>query len=301
MYRYHLCLVFELLSYNLYDLLRNTHFQGVSLNLIRKFAFQLLKALYFLSSPEVDVIHCDLKPENILLKNPKRSSIKIIDFGSSCHSNGKIYKYIQSRFYRSPEILLELDYSYAIDMWSLGCILVEMHIGEPLFSGENESDQFNKICQILGPPPIYLLESSIKSKKFFIYKGKNEFGNNIYELRQPLQKKRDLAEILGINKGGPGGRRFGEVGHSEIDYLRFKDLIEKMLHYDASKRITSFDALKHAFFIPTYFEYDIRNLPLLNHPNNYQINNNNYHENNNQNKKDIENITTNEKAIQVDI
>lgn len=77
-----------------------------------------------------------------------------------------------------------------------------------------------------------------------------------------------------------------------------------MLNYDASKRITSFDALKHAFFIPTYFEYDISNLPLLNHPNNYQINNNNnnYHENNNQNKKDIENITTtNEKAIQVDI
>eukprot|EP01118_Nematostelium_gracile_P000977 TRINITY_DN10977_c1_g1_i1.p1 TRINITY_DN10977_c1_g1~~TRINITY_DN10977_c1_g1_i1.p1 ORF type:complete len:137 (-),score=0.83 TRINITY_DN10977_c1_g1_i1:45-410(-) len=95
-FRSHLCIVTELLSYNLYDLLRNTHFMGVSLGLVRKFAFQLLRALYFLSSPQVDVIHCDLKPENILLRNPKRSVIKVIDFGSSCHTNGRMYKYIQS-------------------------------------------------------------------------------------------------------------------------------------------------------------------------------------------------------------
>ena len=50
----------------------------------------------------------------------------------------KIYQYIQSRFYRSPEILIGVSYDMAIDMWSLGCILVEMHTGEPLFSGANE-------------------------------------------------------------------------------------------------------------------------------------------------------------------
>ena len=84
-HRNHLCLVFELLSYNLYDLIRNTSFRGVSLNLIRKFAIQLLSALEFLSSDKLSIIHCDLKPENILLRNPKRTAIKIIDFGSSCH------------------------------------------------------------------------------------------------------------------------------------------------------------------------------------------------------------------------
>lgn len=83
-HRHHLCLVFELLSYNLYDLIRNTNFRGVSLNLIRKFAVQIISALQFLSSPGVSIIHCDLKPENILLRNPKRTAIKIIDFGSSC-------------------------------------------------------------------------------------------------------------------------------------------------------------------------------------------------------------------------
>ncbi|CAN0434047.1 unnamed protein product, partial [Hapterophycus canaliculatus] len=64
--------------------------QGVSLHLVRKFARHLLRALAFLSLPQVDVIHCDLKPENILLQHAKRSNIKVIDFGSSCRSNNKV-------------------------------------------------------------------------------------------------------------------------------------------------------------------------------------------------------------------
>ena len=90
MHRNHLCLVFELLSYNLYDLLRNTNFRGVSLNLTRKFAQQLCTALMFLTSSELSIIHCDLKPENILLCNPKRSAIKIVDFGSSCQLGQRV-------------------------------------------------------------------------------------------------------------------------------------------------------------------------------------------------------------------
>ena len=118
-----------MLSYNLYDLLRNTKFKGISLNLIRKFSKQILKSLSFLASPEVNVIHCDLKPENILLRHPRRSNIKLIDFGSSCYLTKRTYTYIQSRFYRSPEILLGLPYDQKIDIWSLGCVLVEMHTG----------------------------------------------------------------------------------------------------------------------------------------------------------------------------
>jgi dual specificity tyrosine-phosphorylation-regulated kinase 1 len=89
-----------------------------------------------------------------------------------------MYKYIQSRFYRSPEILLELEYGHGIDMWSLGCLLVEMHTGEPLFSGQNEYDQMYKICQLLGLPPSHLIEASPKAKKFF-----NLNNNNQYELK----------------------------------------------------------------------------------------------------------------------
>lgn len=79
----------------------------------------------------------------------------------------QIYQYIQSRFYRSPEVLLGIPYDLAIDMWSLGCILVEMHTGEPLFSGANEFDQMNKIVEVLGMPPKHLLDQANKARKFF--------------------------------------------------------------------------------------------------------------------------------------
>ena len=182
MWRNHLCLVFELLSYNLYDLLRNTNFRGVSLNLTRKFAHQMSSALLFLSCSDLCVIHCDLKPENILLCSPKRSAIKIVDFGSSCQLGKRIYQYIQSRFYRSPEVLLGIPYDMAIDMWSLGCILVEMHTGEPLFTGANELDQMNKIVEVLGMPPKILLENAVKERKFF-----DILFNGQYVIKKPVK------------------------------------------------------------------------------------------------------------------
>lgn len=58
--------------------------------------------------------------ENVLLKQRGSSSIKVIDFGSSCYSHRRVYTYIQSRFYRSPEVILGVSYGTAIDMWSLG-------------------------------------------------------------------------------------------------------------------------------------------------------------------------------------
>ena len=163
----HVCIVFENLSFNLYELLRRTHFKGVSLTLIRKLARQILKTLAFLALPEIDIIHCDLKPENILFRLPNRSAIKVIDFGSSCHRDRQMYKYIQSRFYRSPEVVLELPYDQAIDMWSLGCILVEMHTGMPLFSGRDEADQMRRFVALQGPPPHHMLMQSKKTEKFF--------------------------------------------------------------------------------------------------------------------------------------
>ncbi|XP_063538806.1 serine/threonine-protein kinase minibrain isoform X3 [Cydia strobilella] len=258
MWRNHLCLVFELLSYNLYDLLRNTNFRGVSLNLTRKFAQQLCTALLFLSQPELNIIHCDLKPENILLCNPKRSAIKIVDFGSSCQLGQRIYQYIQSRFYRSPEVLLGIPYDLAIDMWSLGCILVEMHTGEPLFSGANEIDQMNKIVEVLGMPPDHLLDQAHKTRKFFDKLPASEGGG--YVLKKVNGKDgsgfrkyraagtRRLHDILGVEGGGPAARRRGEPGHSVSDYLKFKDLILRMLEYDPKQRVTPYYALQHNFF-----------------------------------------------------
>jgi serine/threonine protein kinase len=76
--------------------------------------------------------------------------IKVIDFGSACHKANPGYTYIQSRFYRSPEVLLKCRYTHAIDMWSLGCIVAELFLGIPLFPGTNEYDQLGRILDLLG-------------------------------------------------------------------------------------------------------------------------------------------------------
>jgi dual specificity protein kinase YAK1 len=121
-HRQHLCLVFELLSVNLYELIKQNQFRGLSTTLVRVFAQQLLNGLELLGKAKL--IHCDLKPENILLKKYDKIAfhlesmltgsslespiIKIIDFGSACDERQTVYTYIQSRFYRSPEVLLGL-------------------------------------------------------------------------------------------------------------------------------------------------------------------------------------------------
>ena len=151
-FRNHLCISFEPLSSNLYEFVKNNNFRGLSLSLIRRFAAQLLQSLKFLRSQRV--IHCDLKPENILLREPNKSAIKVIDFGSSCFEDERAYTYIQSRFYRSPEVILGTPYDEAIDMWSLGCILAELYTGYPLFPGENETEQLACIVEALGMPRV---------------------------------------------------------------------------------------------------------------------------------------------------
>jgi len=240
LYKSHQCLVFEMLSLNLYELLKNTQFCGVSLNLIRKFAKQILKALQYLASPSIDIIHCDLKPENILLRHPKRSGIKVIDFGSSCRSNKRCYQYIQSRFYRSPEVMLGLPYSTSIDMWSLGCILVEMHTGEPLFSGSDQCDQMQKIIQILGFLPTKMIDKSNDQHRLLFF----EQTNNSWCLRKNTLISQNPRQTLSQVILGDPKRRNQDSG-SQYDI--FCDLILKMLVYDPSKRIKPEEALRHAF------------------------------------------------------
>ena len=130
---------FELLSYNLYDLLLPHKVSRVSLNLIGKFGKQIIASLYVLA--EARIIHCDLKPENILLRHPKRSAIKVIDFGSASRQN--VVHLHSIALLPAPEVILGVKYTVAIDMWSLGCTLMEMHTGEPLFGGQNEVRMFS--------------------------------------------------------------------------------------------------------------------------------------------------------------
>ncbi len=168
-FRNHICITFELLSMNLYELIKKNKFAGFSLQLVRKFTHSILQCLDALTKNKI--IHCDLKPENILLKQQGRSGIKVIDYGSSCYEHQRIYTYIQSRFYRAPEVILGAKYGMPIDMWSLGCIIAELLTGYPLFPGEDEADQLACIIELIGMPPNKILEVSKRARNFISSKG----------------------------------------------------------------------------------------------------------------------------------
>src|SRR5699024_9907658 len=92
---------------------------------------------------------------------------KVIDFGASCFERQRMHSYIQSRYYRAPEVILGISYSMPIDMWSFGCILGELATGVPMFAGESENDQLACILELLGMPPQKLISDSKKGNKFF--------------------------------------------------------------------------------------------------------------------------------------
>lgn len=163
----HQCIVFELLQGNLFDLICRSNFRGLNLDHVRVFGQQILKALTHLASRPVPIIHCDLKPENVLLSNLSRTDVRVIDFGSACFQSRRMYSYIQSRFYRAPEVIFGLPYTYSIDIWSLACMLVELHVGKPLFGGATEQEQVIKHVELLGLPPAAMLEKGPKAHQYF--------------------------------------------------------------------------------------------------------------------------------------
>ncbi|XP_074869460.1 dual specificity tyrosine-phosphorylation-regulated kinase 2 isoform X2 [Carettochelys insculpta] len=240
-FRSHICMTFELLSMNLYELIKKNKFQGFSLPLVRKFAHSILQCLDALHKNRI--IHCDLKPENILLKQQGRSGIKVIDFGSSCYEHQRVYTYIQSRFYRAPEVILGARYGMPIDMWSLGCILAELLTGYPLLPGEDEGDQLACMIELLGMPSQKLLDSSKRAKNFVSSKG--------YPRYCTVTTLSDGSVILnggrsrrGKLRGPPESREWGNALKGCDDPL-FLDFLKQCLEWDPAIRITPSQALRH--------------------------------------------------------
>ncbi|PWN22449.1 hypothetical protein BCV69DRAFT_306656 [Microstroma glucosiphilum] len=258
----HLCLVFELLSSNLYELIKQNSFRGLSTSLVRVFTTQLLDALTVLN--EANLIHCDLKPENILLRTLQTPSIKLVDFGSACHEKQTVYTYIQSRFYRSPEVLLGLPYNSAIDMWSLGCIAVELFLGLPLFPGTSEYNQMCRIVEMLGLPPAFMLEQGKQTGEFFNVFS-DDYGRKSYRLKsreqytkehpqlepeQPSKVYFSATTLPEIIKTYPLSRKSGRPADAQKEMANrasFVDFVTGLLDMDPHERWTPQEAVLHPF------------------------------------------------------
>uniref|UniRef100_A0AAZ3SQ32 non-specific serine/threonine protein kinase n=1 Tax=Oncorhynchus tshawytscha TaxID=74940 RepID=A0AAZ3SQ32_ONCTS len=255
----HTCLVFEMLEQNLYDFLKHSKFSPLPLQHIRPILQQVATALMKLKS--LGLIHADLKPENIMLVDPLRQPyrVKVIDFGSASHvSKAVCSTYLQSRYYRAPEIILGLPFCEAIDMWSLGCVIAELFLGWPLYPGASEYDQIRYISQTQGLPAEYLLSAGTKTSRFF--KRGPDSSYPVWRIKAPSDHEAEMGikskearkyifncldDMMQVNLSShlEGTDMLAE----KADRREFIDLLKRMLRLDADKRITPTKTLGHPF------------------------------------------------------
>ncbi|XP_058099022.1 serine/threonine-protein kinase AFC1-like isoform X2 [Magnolia sinica] len=190
-YRNHICIVFEKLGPSLYDFLRKNSYRSFPIDLVRELGRQLLESVAFMH--DLRLIHTDLKPENILLvsaeyvkvpdykflsrsakdgsyfKNlPKSSAIKLIDFGSTTFEHQDHTYVVSTRHYRAPEVILGLGWNYPCDLWSVGCILVELCSGEALFQTHENLEHLAMMERVLGPLPQQMVNrADRRAEKYF--------------------------------------------------------------------------------------------------------------------------------------
>ncbi|KAF1873009.1 hypothetical protein Lal_00016127 [Lupinus albus] len=187
----------------------------ILLFLVQYFLYQVLRGLKYIHS--ANVLHRDLKPSNLLLN--ANCDLKICDFGLARVTSETDFmtEYVVTRWYRAPELLLNSsDYTAAIDVWSVGCIFMELMDRKPLFPGKDHVHQLRLLMELIGSPTEADLGFLNENAKRYIRQ------LPIYH-RQSFQKK------------------FPQVHPAAID------LVEKMLTFDPRKRITVEDALAHPY------------------------------------------------------
>lgn len=218
--------IFMVMEYMEHDLkgLMETMKQPFSQSEVKCLMLQLLEGVKYLHDNWV--LHRDLKTSNLLLNN--RGELKICDFGLARQYGSPLKPYthlVVTLWYRAPELLLGAkQYSTAIDMWSLGCIMAEMLSKEPLFNGKTEFDQLDKIFRTLGTPNETIWPGFSKLPGV-----KVNFVKHQYNL---LRKKFPPTSFTGSPVLSDSGF----------------DLLNKLLTYDPEKRITAEAALNHEWF-----------------------------------------------------
>uniref|UniRef100_A0A8C4I4R8 non-specific serine/threonine protein kinase n=1 Tax=Dicentrarchus labrax TaxID=13489 RepID=A0A8C4I4R8_DICLA len=263
-HRSHTCLVFEMLEQNLYDFLKQNKFSPLPLKIIRPILQQVATALKKLKS--LGLIHADLKPENIMLVDPTRQPyrVKVIDFGSASHvSKAVCSTYLQSRYYRAPEIILGLPFCEAIDMWSLGCVIAELFLGWPLYPGALEYDQIRYICQTQGLPAEQLLNKGTKTSRFFSKESDSPYASWRLKTTEEHEKETGLKskearkyifscldDIAHVNLVlSPDN---SDMQAEKADRREFVSLLKSMLLVTAEDRTVPSSVLSHPFLTMTH-------------------------------------------------
>ncbi|XP_069725139.1 dual specificity protein kinase CLK1-like [Phaenicophaeus curvirostris] len=250
-YRGHVCIVFELLGRSTFDFMRDNDFLPFSLDDIRHMAYQICTSVNFLHMN--NLTHADLKPDNIVFlrsayaeeydptlecseRRLRKADIRLVDFGCATYDHEHHGTLATTIPYRAPEVVLELEWSHPCDVWSIGCTLLEYHLGELVFQTDEDIEHLAMMEQLLGPLPEQMINRVVSlSKQNYFYKGRlawDEYcaaGQHVSGCCKPLKEY---------------------MMCYDCDHENLFDLIEKMLEYDPEKRITLEEALEHPFFLP---------------------------------------------------
>ncbi|CAL2052153.1 unnamed protein product [Caenorhabditis brenneri] len=247
-YGMHVVMVTEVLGPDLFSILVKSNQKVLTMDRIQRFSRNILNGLHFLHS-DCGVMHLDLKPENIMvtidpenmdLNDPKcLASVKIGDFGLTCHTTEDVTRTVQSCCYRSPEAFLKAHITPAADIWSFGCTLYEMATRQLLFKcndSENCSRVFHmdNISNLLGP----IKRSLFKKEK-----------ENEWPLEQVFSEKKVLT-------GHPESTNFTcpeelrkRSAMEQHQAQACSDFLHELMKIDPKKRLTAEQALKHSFLL----------------------------------------------------
>ncbi|KAM9353115.1 dual specificity protein kinase CLK2b [Symphorus nematophorus] len=243
----HVCISFELLSLSTFDFLKANNFLPYPMNHIRHMAHQICHAVSFLHDNKLT--HTDLKPENILFVNSDYSliynaekkcnerrvnntTVRLVDFGSATFDHEHHSVVISTRHYRAPEVILELGWSHPCDVWSIGCILFEYYEGFTLYQTHDNKEHLAMMERIQGPLPQRMMQRSRKQKYF--HRGRLDWNECSKAGRYVKTKCKPLQKYL--------------LAHG-TEHHHFFNLLEKMMEYEPSKRISLSSALRHPFFV----------------------------------------------------
>ncbi|KAJ1907586.1 serine threonine protein kinase CMGC group [Coemansia sp. IMI 209127] len=253
-FRNHVCMVFDLLGPSVFDFLKENEFRPFSLHHVQLFAEQLLRSVAFLHS--LNLVHTDLKPENILLESGeydvvpfgssqavktrmlKSTKIRLIDFGSATFNNEYHSQVVSTRHYRAPEIILNLGWSFPCDMWSIGCIILELLTGEALFQTHDNNEHLAMMEIVVGKAPSHIVRavSSDLRSKFFRSNGTARYPapENTRQSQKGMRSMRLLSQLVNPS--------------TNPIYANLHDLLFQLLQYDPNARITAKEACSHPFF-----------------------------------------------------
>lgn len=242
-------MVFEKCGLSLFDFLRKNHYKPFSPHLVQNYGRQLLRAVTFLHT--LNLVHTDLKPENILLLSsayqrvpvssgskftkrvPVDSTIRLIDFGSATFENQYHSTVVSTRHYRAPEVILGMGWSYPCDVWSVGCILVELLTGDALFQTHENLEHLAMMEVVLGPiQPGVIKRADSHAQKYF--RGGKELnwpeGSQSRESIRAVRKMERLQDIVRTRLDGVTARNFTDLLFSKYCTCALSFCVSACLH-----------------------------------------------------------------------